>query len=1582
MNYSPVQSYIAKRAAGVLSEKLGTKVDVAHVRIGLLNSLNVEGVYIEDQSKDTLLYAGQIQVRITDWFIFKDKPVLHYVGLKNSYVHLYRGATSKTWNYDFIADAFSSPKKKKKDTSNAQIEIDLKKVELDHVRFHMDDAWIGEDMDYDVGYVLVNTRDVNTRKKIIDIKGIEIRNTSILLNEYTGGRPAHLKPKRDSTFDTTPFNPDMWAVWVKDLSLEGCAFRLQADGRQPVACHFDESHLDIQRIDLAAENISITGDTIHGSITNLTALDRCGLSIKKMRSRVTVSPIASICEDLYMETNHSVIRDYYAMHYKHFPNFNHYIDSVTMVARLKDSKIDKRDIEYFAPELEDFPDMELKVSGKARGTVSNIVAKNLNISDGNISLKGDLTMAGLPDIYTTYITYTNGEILTTGRGIEHYAPALKNNPDIAADSITYAYYMGSYEGYIEDFRVKGTIKTNMGALATDMKMKLPGFDPAVATYDGTINAEGLQLGRLLRQDIVGDISLNEKISGHSFDPELIQLNMDGTIREMGLNGYTYHNITTHGMLAKKQFDGELLVDDPNLALSFNGRLNYADKLVKVNAKANLLGSDLKAMKLTHDHITISGDFDLNCTGSSIDNFSGYAKLFNLDIKKDQHRLGIDSVYVLSAGDSNQRKLDIQSDAFTASINGNYRLSKLPASIQYYLSRYIPNYIKAPAQVAPVQDLSFRIATVAVDSLLALTVPMLRGFDQSVVTGSLNTSQKKLTLNASIPYCSISNIEFRNTTITGDGDYSTLALNTSVGNVSIADSLLSGTLSLTTTVGNDSVLFTLATVAPNRESSLSLNGRITANNDTLQLNVLPSEFYMDKARWTIAGGSNVTYSGKYLDARGILLTSGLQRISVNSIDGSTQSISLKAENIDVAQMENWTGFSDYDPEGRVSGIITVDSIFSKLSVTANVVASGLKLAGDTIGTITLDGHYDGAKEMLYINPKTGIHRDNAWIKAYGTLALDSASKRKLQGEIQFNDARVAWATPFLAGVMSNLSGRVNGKVAVTGSSDKPHIDGALQLQDAGFKLDYMGCTYSIPNANVSVNNERIELGRITIYDSYRNTATLSGVFTHDLFDKMRMRLKVTTPKFEVMNLGPKENDIFYGKLIASMDSFTIRGPFNNIRFNMYNGAPAAKSTIYIPVSYGGYTGTYNYVSFKSYGKEQTTAVKRTKDKIHINIDANLNPLLQMHIVMDPTTEDEIVARGTGNIQIDIPPNNDMKINGIYTVTEGTYTLTFQQFAIHRMFRLNSGSTITFNGPFDETTLAVDAVYAARVRMYDILSEQEKQSIAGTPEARDAQTPQWVNVILHMNGPIYNSKLGFDLGTESSHSQASIAYRKLQIINSNDQQKFDQVAALLLLNQFIPPETTGGGAVRSGTINNVSQILSSTASSALTKGLNKLLGNRNVNVNFKYNTYNYTNEQSPGSVNRNQLKLGVTKNYLDDRLTISVGSVSDWGRPGSSSQQTNAVNVAGDFRMEYMLSQKSGLRVSAFHTSDYDLTINQNIQRTGAGLSWRKSFDNLGDLFGGKEKRDERERKMQKAMQPIADSTAKPEAPKGKGRRNKK
>ena len=93
---SPVQNFIVGKITKKLSADLKIEVRIQHVNFSLFDKVNLEGVLIKDQHKDTLLSAGAVKVRITDWFFFKKDIVLKYIGLEDANIVMQR--KDSIWN--------------------------------------------------------------------------------------------------------------------------------------------------------------------------------------------------------------------------------------------------------------------------------------------------------------------------------------------------------------------------------------------------------------------------------------------------------------------------------------------------------------------------------------------------------------------------------------------------------------------------------------------------------------------------------------------------------------------------------------------------------------------------------------------------------------------------------------------------------------------------------------------------------------------------------------------------------------------------------------------------------------------------------------------------------------------------------------------------------------------------------------------------------------------------------------------------------------------------------------------------------------------------------------------------------------------------------------------------------------------------------------------------------------------------------------------------------------------------------------------------------------------------------------------
>jgi hypothetical protein len=107
LQYKPVQTFVAKKAAGYLSKELHTTVSLTGLYVRPFKSVILEGLLVLDQQKDTLLNTPKLLVDINTFSIKQKVIDVNTVQLNNASLYL-KTYKDKTTNLDFIVNYFSS----------------------------------------------------------------------------------------------------------------------------------------------------------------------------------------------------------------------------------------------------------------------------------------------------------------------------------------------------------------------------------------------------------------------------------------------------------------------------------------------------------------------------------------------------------------------------------------------------------------------------------------------------------------------------------------------------------------------------------------------------------------------------------------------------------------------------------------------------------------------------------------------------------------------------------------------------------------------------------------------------------------------------------------------------------------------------------------------------------------------------------------------------------------------------------------------------------------------------------------------------------------------------------------------------------------------------------------------------------------------------------------------------------------------------------------------------------------------------------------------------------------------------------
>jgi hypothetical protein len=131
------------------------------------------------------------------------------------------------------------------------------------------------------------------------------------------------------------------------------------------------------------------------------------------------------------------------------------------------------------------------------------------------------------------------------------------------------------------------------------------------------------------------------------------------------------------------------------------------------------------------------------------------------------------------------------------------------------------------------------------------------------------------------------------------------------------------------------------------------------------------------------------------------------------------------------------------------------------------------------------------------------------------------------------------------------------------------------------------------------------------------------------------------------------------------------------------------------------------------------------------------------------------------------------------------------------------------------------------------------------------------------------------------------------------------------------------------------------------------------------------------NRTDLNVGLSKQLLNDRLKVTVGSSFGLEGPQQSNQSAN--NIAGDVSVDYQLTKDGRYLVRAFRQDEYQVALQGQVVETGVGFIITMDYNEFRELFHRtkeekrmirqqrKKEREQKEReKLEKEKEPALET----------------
>ena len=174
---------------------------------------------------------------------------------------------------------------------------------------------------------------------------------------------------------------------------------------------------------------------------------------------------------------------------------------------------------------------------------------------------------------------------------------------------------------------------------------------------------------------------------------------------------------------------------------------------------------------------------------------------------------------------------------------------------------------------------------------------------------------------------------------------------------------------------------------------------------------------------------------------------------------------------------------------------------------------------------------------------------------------------------------------------------------------------------------------------------------------------------------------------------------------------------------------------------------------------------------------------------------------------------------------------------------------------------------------------------------------------------------------------------------------QVFSLLVLNRFVGEQSSDFFKGNGGGIEDIAR---ESVSKFLSAALDQIASDLVKGVDIDLNLNSYKDFSSGTEQQRTDLNVGITKRFMDDRLSISLGK--DFGvegddKSGKTRGSTNASYLPNAI-VNYKLSKDGKYAVRAYSKNKFEVILDGYVVESGLSFLVTMDYEKFNELFSKK------------------------------------
>jgi hypothetical protein len=1405
-----------------------------------------------------------------------------------------------------------------------------------------------------LGNLNLAVNEINLNKQFLDFDTFEVKNLSG--NLRLGAQDKQIDAP---DLDTTAIKQAGWKVKLNKTDLENIAFKFDDMQSKPKTKGLDYAHLDLSRFNFKAEKLYYGNDTISGNIKTLTVNEKSGLQIQAFKTDFFYGPKNASLENLYLKTPQTLVQDKVKAQYKSLESLQKDLGNLAIDANLKQSKIGFKDILLFVPDLQktnpfkSSPNAILYVDSRVSGKVKDLTISKFEMSGigtTKVSLSGKI--AGLPDAQKAYYDLNIKKISSTSKDINLFVPAGTIPKNIQLPS--QLSLQGKFKGSVQNFKTNLALNSSFGNAKVDAL-----FDQRIKKkekYDANVSLQEFDLGRLIKNDSIGKITLKAKVKGNGLDPKTANAFVDGIVQKAVFNRYAYKDLTLKGNIENGSFAVKSGMEDPNLNFNLTASGDAKDKYPTVKLKLNLDIADLEKLNLHAGPMKLRGNVDADITNSNPDFLNGKVFLSNIQILQDAEPIVLDSIRVLAFADKDSNSIKISSQFLKAEVTGKYKLTTLANSIQKSLSKYIDLKNPKVNSESDEQRLAFTLK-VDNDPVLLKLLPKLTGLEPFSITGNYNNQTDSLTVKGTIPRIVYGGNTISDGKINIEAKENALEYSISVATIE-SGSLKIPFTSLSGNVQNNILTYALEVKDAKEKQQYFIAGEFKAEDSKNIVKLDAENFILNYDKWNVDPENRIEFGEKRLYVDKFNLNNNGNELKIQS-QGIQDNAPLQVDfvNFKIETIMNMVKKDELLMQGLINGNALVENVMTNPTFTSDLKIDDFTFKGSKVGDLEIKVDNKTANTLA---ANVALSDEGNDLKLTGDYLMDTGN---FDFDVVINKLNIKSIQGFSMGNITEGQGFLSGNFKLTGSTSAPKINGELNFNDAGFRVTQLNSYFKTKNEKITFSNETISFDKFSLFDENDNELYVNGTIQSPDFVKYNFNLLVEADDFRAIHSKAKDNDLFYGDLFLDT-KLNIKG---NLDSPVVDGTlkinKETKFTVVMPQSdpsIADREGIVEFVDEDNMYLKQTVDLQNKLDQselkgMDVNVAITIDKEAELTLLIDKANGDYLNLKGEAELVGGIDQSGKTTLTGKYEFSDGAYEMNFN--GIKRKFDIQKGSYITWNGEPTMANLNITAIYNVNAAPIDLLGNQ----LAGMEPAVQNTYKQKLpfQTLLKMNGELMKPEISFGIVLPEGNYNVSTdvvttTQSKLKQLEQDPAELNKQVFALLLLNRFVGenPFASQSGGVSAETMarQSVSKILS--------QQLNNLAGELITGVEVNFDLESSEDYTSGTMQNRTDLNVEVSKKLLDDRLKVTVGS--SFGVEGAERANEESTNIAGDVALDYQLTKDGRYMVRAYRKNQYQVAVEGQVVETGVAFIITMSYNKFRELFHRTEKEKEliREEKIRK------------------------